>query len=1044
MTERLQLSYDSLVRFVDANALVHRYATRPMTYAGEWYEGVLATEAETQDSFNGGVSAGDSVTLLINQASGTALRAVVATSGLTGVSIVVRLIGTATTTSGVTSYEHAKTLTIGTAELSAEGVTINAQDIEDTRLEALYPTLTWTTDKFRDIADSDAGLLIPYAVGTALKVRAVCISSDDTNLYYFHGVCDAPLLTLPIIAVNTGAKTFTVVGDYTSNISAGTVLFASTSSANAGRFKVVSAAFGGVNTVVTVSETIGSATVSGNLLVPPTVLAVYRDGRLVASSEYEVHMTWPVLTQMPDPDFDGSPVDWSGVNAGTGTGSLVAGVGRLTGDGASINYGRLVSSSITAECLRGAFTIATITLVTPGKVRLNNFSLGLDGTAVVSGQGTHTALVRQWSSDGRRRIDLSNFNTGYSGTVDVDNIALNTTDRLLMVRFIKEQVAPTGQRYVIECDVRGVDTRNAATEIARLLVAAGVTTDSTSFATVAAAATTAKMWADIGYGRTGRNGGNGEARMFRAWLYELLRLTRSTLYRTVSGSYAIAQDTSGSLPVSKDPATGGRFVVGKFRRGDRPSKVVLNYRPSGPDPSKLEGKKELVITGGNTGKTESVDMPIIRDHETADRFLTYMAKRFEFDATADVDWWGETNKLLIGGLLVLADATVYPGSRNWMIWKLQAVPGGAKLDLREYDASIYSYSTGVDPSDPVADYQPDYSQTLPLAPSALKITAGATMLSTGGTTLACVTVEAVPPTVNWIDVVFAVVHDTTGEVFQVSGTDIGSGKRGTNFPNLRPGEVYQLKAWAVNSFGVVGVTQGTFDATAIGGGGAVTTFTSPGYATLPSNVSSCTAIQGMGRLINVTWTLLSTANLARYVLEKKVGAGAFAELARLSLNNFTDPGVVIGTAYQYRVKGIDTHGNLSSSYATSGTVTPVGNVVGGISGNDIGSQTIATYNRSNVTTVTGTHNWTTATLMDQITVTHSLGRQPVAMVYSRGISTVQDAWVEPRNNGTTQITIMAHKQWNITTGNNSVAGDPHTHQLVVLTTGQLLWGVDYW
>lgn len=1040
MTERLQLVYDSLIRFVDGNALVHRYATRPMDYAGETYEGVLADDPTLGDAFKDGIAAGDTVTLQINSASASALRVVVGNLGLTGIAIVVRLIGTASTTAGTTSWEYAKTLTITNAKLTAEGVTITTQDIEDARLEALYPSRTWNAETFRDIIDTDAGMLIPYPLGTALKLRAACISSDDTALNYYYGVCEAPILTLPIIAVSTGSKTFTVAGDYTDRITAKTVVYANVSSANVGRFTVTGAVYSAPNTVVTVSEALSSATANGSLLVPPTVLSVYRDGRLVDPAEYTVEMTWPVTTQMLDPDFDNSPADWAASNSGTGTATLTGGVGRLVGDGTITNWARLVPGNTAIEAQRGAFYIATVTLVTTGKLRLSNFSVTPAGFAVVSGQGTHTALVRQVSTSGIRRIDPSNYNTGFSGTVDIDNLTLNTTHRVLMICFLAEQVSQQGARYAIECDVRGVDSRNAATEIARLLTEAGCTTDSTTFTAAATVANTNKMFADTGYGRTGRNGGNGEARTFRAWLYDLLRLARATNYRTVAGAYAIAQNNSGSLPAGIDASAGGRFVVSDFERGDRPQKITLLYRPSGPDPTRLEGKVEKTVSGGNTGKTETIELPAIRDHETADRLAEYLKKRAEYNAKCVVEWWDKTDALALGGLLVLTDTRVYSNPRNWLIDAINPFPGGARMGLVEYDSAIYGYTPGSLSPDPVSGYEPDYSQTPPAAPSALKITAGATMLSTGGTTLARVTVEAVPPSANWQSVMFSVIHNTTGEILRATGDDIGSGKRGTNIPNLRPGEVYQLKSYAINAFGIVGTTQGTFDATAIGGGGAATTFTSPGYATLPANVSSCTAAQGMGRLIKVNWPIVTTANLARYLLEKKVDAGAFAELARPAANTFTDTDVVIGSAYQYRVKAIDTHGNLSSSYATSGTVTPVSNVTGGPGTGDIGTDTVATGNRTGVTTVTKSVSQPRFDWWLSDSISHSMGKVPIAVIqssFSRCIASVSART-------TTTVTVAYAVCPTGTTASNPTTPHSHTIEYGAAAGATMTIGADLW
>lgn len=1013
-----------------ARFLTHALGTDREYRSGVWHDPHLVRDVSIEQKFEpGGVIDPRGFDLVIaDQLQGT-YQTLVADGGLDGTSVVVETVCDSTMSDGTTDTQtKTETLTIRGSRLEPGKAIITLVDIEDRKLAELYPADLWSATTFRDMAQSDTGVSIPRPIGTARKLKAALLSADTTNAYYYFGVCDAPQLTLPIVAISTGSKTFTVAGDYSDRISAGTVLFSSTSSANAGRFTATAAAFGGVNTVVTVSETISSATVSGNLLVPPTVLAVYRDGRLVASTEYEVHMTWPVLTQMPDPDFDGSPVDWVGANFGTGTGSIISGVSRFTGDGTVTNYGRLTSGAVTAECQRGAFSITTITLVTAGKVRLNNFSISLDGNAVVSGQGTHTAFVRQWYTDGRRRIDLSNYNTGYSGTVDVDNISLSTAPSILLVRFIREQVDFDGSAHTIEVDVRGVESRNVVDEISRLLTASGCTPDTGTFSTAQAYATTHSMLVDCDHGSIAI-GSTGQRR-YRAIIEDLLFIARGNLYRTATGTYGIVQDKTGTSSATFSETDGDLIEVMSLQRPPRPSSVGISYLPNAVDPRRTTHTIERSVIGGVLGSDRPRECRYLSDHTAADRLTCYLALRAEFDRLIRFRQWRKA--LSLGDVISIISPPVGIHS-SLPVWikSTQQIPAGVECEAVEYSANVHTYTAATLPIDALAVYQPDYSKTPPVAPTALTITAGSTALGTDGATVARITVTAIAPAVNWSEMWFVAIHNTTNEITGLMRGDLTTGTTyGGTLTGLRPGEVYQLKSYAVNSFGVQGVVLGTFNATAIGGGASTTTFTAPGYATAPATVSSCTAAQGMGRLVRVTWANVTTANLAKYALEKKIGAGAFAEIARPLADNFTDTDVAIGTAYQYRVRAVDTYGNLSAAYATSGTVTLTSTVTGGNGTGDISTNTVETANRNAVSafSVAMTPNpgaLRTATF----TITHSIGKKPL-LTLDCGGKTSFIATLGNVSTTTADITAMGTGNGNTADTATPAVGVLHSHVLL--------------
>jgi hypothetical protein len=1028
-----RVSYACFARFV-VGMTTYALGTVEAYRSGHWHQPYLVADLSIERRFAAGsaVQSRGMELVIADQTLGT-YQTLIAAGGLDGTAVTVECVCTVTLSDGTSSEQVvSEVLTVQGARTEPGRSVLVLVDIEDTKLAALYPALQWNAKAFRDMAQADAGAAIARPIGTARKLKAALLSADSTNSYYTYGVCEAPLLTLPITAINTGAQRISVAGDYTDRITAGTVVYSSTSSANAGRFTVASSMFDGSNTRVTMAEPVTSATVSGNLLVPPTVLAVYRDGRVVASTEYTVELLWPVATQQADSDFDNSPADWSASNNGTGTAALTGGLARFTGDGTATNWARLIPADTTVEAQRGAFYAATITLLTAGRLRLFNFSATADGSAVVSGQGTHTAMVRQQAAGGIRRIDVSNYNTGYSGTVDADNIALNTTHRVLLLRFVREQVAFDGSAHTIEVDVRGVESRNAVTEIARLLTAAGCTPDAATFAAAETYANTHRMLVDCDHGSlvSGADGSTGQRR-YRAIIDDLLFIARASLYRTSSGTYAIAQDQPGAKAANYNEAESDLIAVRSVVRPPLPQSVAIQYLPNAVDPGMCTQLISRTVTGGVLTPDQPREVRFLSDHEAADRLLCYLALRAEYGRIVKWRQWLTPRALgdVIG--LVSPDAGIHSALSVW-VRSTQQIPAGTECEGIEYASVVHAYTPDPTPVDAAGLYQPDYSKTPPAAPTALTITAGSVAVATDGGSTARITVTALAPSVNYSGVWFWCVHNTTGEIVGMLRGDVVSGTTyAATLTGLRAGETYQLKSDAENSFGVRGAVQGTFNAAAIGGGGSATTFAAPGYATLPANVSSCTAAQGVARQIQVSWAIVTTANLREYALERKVAAGAFAEIWRGRVMSYIDRDIAIGTAYQYRVRAVDTYGNVSGSYATSGVVTPTSNISGGASFGDIGTGTVETANRTGVSGVAFSFNATDALVMSLggavgKTVAHGLGKVPVvgACVYGgAGVLSLTPAGADATN-----ITVVALGHPNTPTASASGAG-AHQHSI---------------
>ena len=1025
------------------SATQYAVGTDEGTRSGIVHDPVMMADVDLATRFSGNaVLTGNQMQLVIADGAGGTYRTLVAGNVLDGTQVTVETVCTVTGHDGSTT-EQAVTqlLTVQGSKLEPGKVTLTLIDLEDAKLDTLYPTTVYSADLFRDIDGGFAGRAIPYPVGTCRKLPCPQFCADTVSDQWFHAVCEAALTQVTIAGINTGAKTITVAGDYTDRVSAGTIIYCTAASANPGRYTVTGASYSAPNTTITVSETLGSATVSGSIVIPPTVLAVYRDGRLVASTEYTVHLVHPFTGPIDDGDFDGSPASWTATNTGTGTASLTGGRGRVTGDGGTSNYGRLTQSTTTPTTLPGSYALATITVATGTRVRL--YSNTISGGTVITSAGTHTVPVLQELTTGYGRVNITNYNTGSASTTEVDDLATSSNLTLLMIRFVREQVDFSGQPYAITADVRGVVSRNVVDEIDRLLYVIGATADSSSFTTARSYATTHEMLVDVDHGADGEVG----QRRARAILDDLLLIARGTLSVNSSGHYVLTQDRTASVTDTLVEDEGDLVAVAMFERPAKPASVGIRYAPNPRDPSTLTYVATRAVTGGQLAAESPTDVRYLSNPTAADRLLCYRALRTQYNARLRFRRIGAA--LTLGQVVTITSAANYVGARSWFIAGVSQVPGGVECEAWEYDAAVHTYSAGTIPTGATVEYQPDYSQTPPAAPTGMAITAGSVATAGDGTMTARVTVKATPPSVNWSELWFAAIHNTTGEIAgNVLAASIGGGEYGTTLTGLRPGEVYKLQSWAVNATNVSGTVQSTFNATAIGGGASVTTFTAPGQTSVPADVSSITVAQGMGRIVNVSWPAVTGAAIWGYTLERYTG-GSWSEVWRGQATNYRDTERPIGDVVQYRVKARDTYGNLSANWRTSGSVTIVSNITGGNGTGDIDDNTVDTANRTAASGVSVTFSGVDAATMfiDRgflaKTVSHSLGKTPMVggVVVSDsyilgGVSDVTNTTLDIAVMGATDDnTVAAGNQFGATYNETELEDHGHDISVSVVTNG---------
>ncbi len=594
-----------------------------------------------------------------------------------------------------------------------------------------------------------------------------------------------------------------------------------------------------------------------------------------------------------------------------------------------------------------------------------------------------------------------------------------------VVRFFTEQRDFDGSLLQIFVDVADTPSPfNAATVLDEVLTSAGIAVNAASLAAAEAFCTAQGLLVDCGF--------YDAQRTAKAIAEDLLWVMRATLSRNASGEYVITCDGVGASVATYDEDAGDDIEVVSVSEPSRPTTVAIAYRPSPRDPKELQYTLTRAVTDGVLGAEPPRQMPYVRSHEVADRCVSYRAARAGEPRLRARIYRNNHN---LGDVLTISSTELGLSESLWRVREISHIVGGIEIVATPYSAALTTYTAGELPADASDAYQPDYSSTPPTAPTSFRITATATALQGDGTLVSRVSADAIPPAVNWASIVLAAIHDTTGEIVMATAADVGGGRYGATLTGLRPGEVYQLKVWAVNSFGVLGVVEGTFNATAIGGGAAVTTFTAAGYATLPADATGMAAAQGTGKLINATWNAVTTANLREYVIERSVNGGGFAEVWRGQARNYIDRAVSYGSSYVYRVKARDTYGNLSANWATSASVPlATGTVVGGISGNDIGASTVAPSNRTSTSSASGLYNLTTGGMTAPFLFAHNLGQIPLATITTSSASHLATINLLDSFDVGGVVMYAATKTSNksvFATTVNSVAGDPHTHNIPV-------------
>lgn len=512
------------------------------------------------------------------------------------------------------------------------------------------------------------------------------------------------------------------------------------------------------------------------------------------------------------------------------------------------------------------------------------------GPRVIGSAGTLLAVYRGTEPGRGVVVDPSEY-TASTATGSSSGVQVAT------VHFTREQIDGSGRPYDIEADYLLPGTRTAPAEISRILAEYGITVNATAFSAASAFDLAAGFLIDACYGAENR----GKGRKGSAIIEDLLATARATLASNAANEWTIIQDTPRIPALTVDTAADAAEVT-ECGDGDVPAEVVVE----GARRSEAEDDYALTLTRacGGTTPARRFAFPYVRAFTTLDRLASYWQARLSTLETAEASI--HAVQLAPGALVEMRDPLHFT-SRRWLI-----VDGATRaedrneLALRAYAAGVYTYVPSAPPAGATNVYGPDYSFTPPAAPTGVSVVSQGAAVDNDGKVTAYALVRATPPAANWARLLASVTNTTTNEVTQADLVLTG-GNYEVRVPGLRPNQAHTLVVQAINATGIFGVASATVN------------FTSANHTATPATPSAPSAAQDGNAGIRVTWAASALANYKEHVLERRVNAGSWSTLARVTGTAFHDQNTMqIGSTYDYRISQVDRSGNQS---AVSGTAS---------------------------------------------------------------------------------------------------------------------------
>jgi len=338
---------------------------------------------------------------------------------------------------------------------------------------------------------------------------------------------------------------------------------------------------------------------------------------------------------------------------------------------------------------------------------------------------------------------------------------------------------------------------------------------------------------------------------------------------------------------------------------------------------------EFTRSSSANGVDDTLDLPFVYDHTTADNALDYKRKRLAAaikNLSLDVGQDGASAKR---GDLVTIDIPTLGISSDWEVIGSNVIPAGSNsLSLVPYSATPYAYTSftsegGTLPVDESFDITPDYSTTLPDPVSSVIATAGFT--TQPNSKVGFMDVSWTPPNdgnYSGAEVLIKVNGEPASSYITV-----GMGFENFRVNTVEIGERYDVLVTSLNITGELkGI--GTEDLNTL----------IPGDTTNPNAPTGLSFVGSMLGELTWSFTASTSADVQKYEYQidnassfsTPVFSGEAVDL-QIKYSGDLSGGLASGVTRWARVRTVDKSGN------TSAWTTGVSGVTAGVNSGDIGS-----------------------------------------------------------------------------------------------------------
>lgn len=436
----------------------------------------------------------------------------------------------------------------------------------------------------------------------------------------------------------------------------------------------------------------------------------------------------------------------------------------------------------------------------------------------------------------------------------------------------------------------GANARNVSREIDRIMQHIGLTIDPTSLADSITESDANEARLDVVYTRQ---------RTAKAIIEELLFFARANLEAREDGNYNLVHDKLTPGFSSYDETVGQKVQFNGYGRTERPSKIIVQYGTNPRNRNEFFHTIERTVPGGTGGTPIPYQVAYCQTWENVDRLISYLARREEYNRTASADIY--TEQRMLGDRVHITP--IHGPAIDWMIRGIERDVDANALTLQEYNDAVYTYIPGIQPADPSAAYQPDYSSTPPAAPTGLTVTDSGAEPDETGTVWSWVELECAPPAINWTTIRFVARDDGNNTLQTELSTDVGGGKQGARVSNLRPNQAQTIFCFAINENNIEGLPS------------ANVAHTSAKDNTIPPLLTGVTISQGKGKVVKIAWDESTEPDRSYYRIARQPNGGNWSAIEKdLRANTYSDTekdNLAYGSTYKYRVRVYDTSGNAS-------------------------------------------------------------------------------------------------------------------------------------